>query len=90
MTPAVAVGIISEARNLRCVRQQSPLPCPVCGTIIAVNDRLEMEAETINQDPYGAGWLAVIEAKDWFTDKGNLMRPAAYFEHMKAQAQKEV
>lgn len=53
------------------------LPSPVRGTIITVNETLEMEAEVINQDPYGAGWLAIIEAGDWPTDQVNLMTPAA-------------
>ena len=35
--------------------------------------------EAINQDPYGAGWLAVIEAADWETQKGPAARPAGVF-----------
>ena len=66
------------------------LPSPVAGTIAAVNEVLELEAEVINMDPYGAGWLAIIRAEDWARDKASLMTAEAYFEHMKTQAQAEI
>lgn len=34
---------------------------PVTGTIVAVNSDLDLAPETINLDPYGAGWIAEIE-----------------------------
>jgi glycine cleavage system H protein len=46
--------------------------------------------EAINQEPYGAGWLAVVEATDWQTDKANLLDPQAYFAKMKVEAEQEV
>ena len=39
----------------------SEIFAPVTGKIIAVNDSLGNAPETINSDPYGAGWLADIE-----------------------------
>ena len=33
----------------------------VDGTVIAVNEVLDNAPETVNSDPYGAGWFAVIE-----------------------------
>jgi glycine cleavage system H protein len=48
-----------------------------------------MEPEVINQDPYGDGWLAVIEAKDWASDRERLLTPEAYFEKMKQEAEEE-
>jgi glycine cleavage system H protein len=32
--------------------------------VTAVNDALTDAPETINADPYGAGWIAVIEMSD--------------------------
>ncbi len=32
--------------------------------------------EAINQDPYGEGWLAVIDAPDWPADRDGAARPA--------------
>ena len=50
---------------------------------------MELSPEVINQDPYGDGWLVVIEASDWPKDRGNLLEPQAYFELMKGQAEEE-
>jgi glycine cleavage system H protein len=85
-----AVTANDDFANIETIKVDVELPSPVSGTIIAVNERLEMEAEIINQEPYGDGWLAIIEATDWPADKANLMTPEEYFEHMKAQAEEEV
>jgi glycine cleavage system H protein len=66
------------------------LPAPAAGMVVEANPALDFEAEVINQDPYGAGWLAIIEATDWESDRARLMSPEAYFEHMKAEAEAEV
>jgi glycine cleavage system H protein len=50
---------------------------------------METAPEAINQDPYGAGWLAVIDASDWETDQAQLLDPPAYFAVMKAEAEAE-
>ncbi len=84
-----AVSTSDEFATIETIKVDVELPCPVSGTIAEVNEKLELEAEIINQDPYGEGWLAVIEAADWATDQANLMTPEAYFEHIKAQAQEE-
>jgi len=39
----------------------SEIFAPVSGKIVAINDALGNAPETINSDPYGAGWLADIE-----------------------------
>jgi glycine cleavage system H protein len=84
-----AVSDDDEFATIETIKVDIELPCPISGTIVEVNDKLELEAEVINQDPYGEGWLAVIEAVDWATDRANLMTPEAYFEHMKVLAQEE-
>lgn len=43
------------------VKAVSDIYAPVSGTVTAVNDALTDAPETINADPYGAGWIAVIE-----------------------------
>lgn len=79
-----------EFANIETIKVDIELPSPVTGKVIAVNEVLALEAEVINQDPYGDGWIAVVEPADWATDKANLMTPSAYFEHMKAQAREEL
>ena len=37
---------------------------PISGKISAANEELEWESTTVNEDPYGEGWLAKIEIGD--------------------------
>jgi glycine cleavage system H protein len=49
------------------------LVSPVSGEIIEINEELEDDTSLINTDPYGEGWIIVIEASDLDTDLGNLI-----------------
>jgi glycine cleavage system H protein len=42
----------------------SDLYAPVTGRIIERNESLESHPELVNADPYGEGWIVVIEADD--------------------------
>ena len=59
------VGEVVTAGNVcgevESTKSVSDIYAPVTGTIIATNDSLSNSPETINSDPYGAGWLAKIE-----------------------------
>ena len=46
----------------------SDIYAPVSGTIVEINDSLSNSPESINSDPYGAGWLAKIEVSAAPTD----------------------
>jgi glycine cleavage system H protein len=63
---------------------------PVSGKILEVNSAMSDAPEAINQDPYGAGWLAVLEVSDWVAERAKLLDPQAYFNVMKGQAEEEV
>jgi glycine cleavage system H protein len=39
----------------------SEIYAPVSGKIVAINSDLDKAPESINSDPYGAGWIAEIE-----------------------------
>ena len=62
---------------------------PVSGNIVEVNPAMIDAPEAINQDPYGAGWLAVMEVTDWEAERARLLDPQAYFNIMKGQAEEE-
>ena len=84
---AVAVG--DEVAAIETIKVNVILGSPVNGKLIEVNPDMELKPEAINQDPYGAGWLATIEATDWDTDRAQLLDPQAYFVVMKAEAEEE-
>ncbi len=75
--------------NIETIKVDIELPSPVSGVIIATNDKLEMEPEIINADPYEEGWLITVAAENWAADKPQLMSPAAYLEHIKAEVDTE-
>ena len=62
---------------------------PVTGKIVEVNPAMSEAPEAINQDPYGAGWLAVMEDVEWEAQRARLFDPQAYFKIMKDQAEEE-
>ncbi len=78
-----------EAALIETIKVNLSVPSPVAGTVVEVNPAMELSPEAINQDPYGAGWLALIEAADWSEDRAALLDPQAYFELMKGRAEEE-
>jgi glycine cleavage system H protein len=42
----------------------SEIYAPVTGTVVEVNETLNDAPEQLNQDPYGAGWILVLELAD--------------------------
>jgi len=49
------------------------LCAPVSGEIVEINEDLEDDTSLVNQDPYGKGWILVIEATDLENELSNLM-----------------
>jgi glycine cleavage system H protein len=43
------------------VKAVSDLFAPVSGVVVEVNQELTQQPERVNRDPYGAGWLIVVE-----------------------------
>ena len=46
------------------VKAVSDVYAPVSGIVVEVNDILTDSPETINNDPYGEGWICAIELSD--------------------------
>lgn len=78
-----------ELANIETVKVTVSMPSPVSGTIRQVNEELDASPELVNQDPYGAGWLALIELRDWEADKATLLEAERYLEVMRGQAEEE-
>lgn len=60
-TEVEANGEIGEIESTKAT---SSIICPVSGMVVEVNEDLADSPETINEDPYGKGWIAVIEMDD--------------------------
>jgi glycine cleavage system H protein len=55
--------------------------------VLEVNEKLLDNPELMNQEPYGEGWMAVVEIKD-VSELDGLMDAAGYAEHVKSEKAK--
>jgi len=78
-----------EVAVVETIKVNIGLSSPASGIVIEINPVMETAPEAINQDPYGEGWLALVEATDWDVDRTLLLEAHAYFELMKRQAEQE-
>ena len=62
------VGTVVEANvsfsEVESTKSVSDIYAPVAGVIVEVNADLSEAPERLNEDPYGEGWLCVIEPGD--------------------------
>jgi glycine cleavage system H protein len=50
--------------TIEAVKAVSDLYAPISGTVIEVNAALGDEPETVNKDPYNAGWMVKVKLLD--------------------------
>lgn len=79
-----------EFAALETVKVNISLPLPIAATIVEVNPALDTRPEVINEDPYGEGWLAVVQASAWDADRKRLLDADDYFAVMEGQVQQEL
>lgn len=72
-----AIEASSELAEIESTKTTSSVISPVSGTIIEVNDNLSESPEIINEEPYGKGWIAVVEVDDE-SELDDLMDAADY------------
>ncbi len=88
--PGTVITTSDRLADIETIKVDVELPAPVSGTVVEVNEKLELEAEIINQDPYGEGWLVLIEPADWTKEQAALMPPEAYYQHSQTRALEEM
>jgi glycine cleavage system H protein len=71
--------------SIESVKAVSDIFTPVSGEILAINESINDAPETVNSDPYGAGWIAKIKLAN-SSDAAQLMDAAAYREYLDANA----
>jgi glycine cleavage system H protein len=54
----------TELTQIESTKATSSVISPVSGNVVEFNEELSDEPEIINEDPYGRGWIAIIEIKD--------------------------
>lgn len=71
----------AEFAEVESTKTTSTLISPLSGNILSVNDDLSESPETINEEPYGKGWIAVVEIEDK-SELDNLMDSSDYEKHI--------
>jgi glycine cleavage system H protein len=54
----------TEISEIESTKSTSSVISPVSGRVLEVNEELSETPEIINEDPYGKGWIAVIELEN--------------------------
>ncbi|MDR2592284.1 MAG: glycine cleavage system protein GcvH [Chitinispirillales bacterium] len=73
-----------ESGVIESVKAASDLISPVSGVVASVNSALDSAPETINSDPYGAGWLYTVKLTD-ASEVNGLMDAAAYEKYLESE-----
>jgi glycine cleavage system H protein len=73
----VEVSKGSSYGEVESVKAVSDLIAPLSGMVVEVNSKVVDEPETVNEDPYGEGWLVRIRLTD-AAEADDLMDAAAY------------
>jgi glycine cleavage system H protein len=50
-----------------------PVPCPVAGEIVEINEAAVADPGVVNREPYGAGWIAKVRPDNWEGDSAGLV-----------------
>jgi len=79
-----------EVAVIETIKVDIAFSSPLSGTVVQVNPAMEEAPEVINEDPYGEGWMAVIQPDEWETDKARLLDPQQYFARMQVEAEEEL
>lgn len=77
--PEVGSGVVAMAAcaEVESTKSVSEIFAPVSGTITEVNSELTEAPQTINEDPYGKGWIFAVEMTD-ASEVNALMDATAY------------
>ncbi|HAR46832.1 MAG TPA: glycine cleavage system protein GcvH [Nitrospiraceae bacterium] len=78
----------SELSEIESTKATSPVVSPVSGTVVEVNEDLGDSPEIINDDPYGNGWLVVVEMTDP-SETDDLMTKDEYERFLKEEESKQ-
>lgn len=75
--PGTAVGAGERFGEVESTKSVSDIYSPVSGTIVERNNDLDKSPEIINSDPYGRGWLVIVQITDP-AELDGLMNAEAY------------
>jgi glycine cleavage system H protein len=81
------IGIEADADvhigEIESTKTTAPIEAPVGGRVVEINEDLEDSPDLLNEDPYGKGWIAVLEISDP-AEVDDLMNAKEYQSYLEA------
>lgn len=74
--------------SLESVKAVSDIFAPISGAVVEINDDLKDNPETINEDPYGDGWMIKVQMTD-MDELKDLMSSEDYAEFIEQQKEED-
>jgi glycine cleavage system H protein len=71
--PGRAVPRGASVATIESSKWVGPVPAPVSGEVVEVNEALRKNPTLINQDPYGAGWVVKLRPSRWEEERGDFV-----------------
>jgi glycine cleavage system H protein len=79
-----------EIASIETVKVNFSLPSPMKGMVEKVNPVLQDSPELINQDPYGKGWMVLLQVDGLDQEIGKLLDAETYSKIAKQQSEAEL
>jgi glycine cleavage system H protein len=90
MPTGSVLDVGDEIASIETVKVNISLPSPMKGTIVEVNSMLQDSPELINQDPYGEGWMVVLQVEELKRELGKFLDAETYSGLARQQAEAEL
>lgn len=76
--PGTTLRVGDEFATIETIKVDISLPSPIGGKIVEINPSLGNAPENINLDPYGDGWIVLMQPDDWEADRTHLLNAHSY------------
>jgi glycine cleavage system H protein len=85
-TPKRVGSVIGQFKSVAVVESSKwvgPVPTPLTGEVVEVNEELRRTPTLANEDPYGRGWITKIKPTNLDAERGTLLSPEQAAKAMK-------
>lgn len=83
--PGTTLQMGDEFATIETIKVDISLPSPISGKLVELNPSLGHAPEIINLDPYGDGWIALMQPNDWEADRAHLLDAQSYLALIQAE-----
>jgi glycine cleavage system H protein len=92
VTPKKAGRSVPKGQSVATIESSKwvgPVPAPVSGEIVEINEGARRNPRLVNDDPYGEGWLVKLAPSAWETESAGLQTGPAGLEAYRAFLERE-